>query len=253
MLQPEPEIDQNVDIQHAANPDQSDRGSTNDQSPYHNYLPNAIWSKEENDTYFKEEKENEAYFKSKQASETFLQSVGHHIEDDLLFMQTTLQEDIKLNNNDHAMEVLEIDDSSWTLDQDIYQNSSNSSSTSTIPTLPDTITSDNRIINEANDFLADEEEQEANNQVMEPHNDVNFTMSEDEEKSKEVPHEEHQDKATIYVPNLAKDTTKKNLLALFRTFGPIKQIHLDAKHGSNGKNAIIIFPTHTMLGVPRLA
>ena len=138
------------------------------------------------------------------------------------------------------MEILEID-SSWALDQDIYQNSSNSSSTSTIPTLPDTITSDNRVIDEANDFLADEDEQEEDNQVIDPYNDENLTMSEDMETSKEVSHEDHQNKTTIYVPNLAKDSTKGNLLTLFRTFGPIKQIHFDAKHGPKGKDAIIIF------------
>ena len=43
--------------------------------------------------------------------------MNHHIEDDLLFLQTTLEADVKLNNG--STHDMDIDESSWTLDHQI--------------------------------------------------------------------------------------------------------------------------------------
>ena len=107
------------------------------------------------------------------------------------------------------------------MDQGIYQNSSNSTSTSTIPTLTDTIDSDN-----PEQVQGVEQKEE------------NIDQSEDQVKDD---HEDNPDKATIYVPDLSSDTTKKILMTLFKTYGTIKQIHLKIKKKSKGKNAIIVF------------
>ena len=78
------------------------------------------------------------------------------------------------------------------MDQGIYQNSSNSTSTSTIPTLTDTIDSDNP---------------EQVQGVEQKEEDIH--QSENQIKND---HEDDPDKATIYVPDLSSDTTKKSLM-----------------------------------------
>ena len=168
-----------------------------------------------------EKEKDDRIFISDKSDKTFLPSMDHHIEDDLLCLQTTLETDIKLNIDKEAIQDIDIDESSWTMDQGIYQNSSNSTSTSTIPTLTDTINSDNP---EEVQSVKQEEE--------------NINQSEEQVKDA---HEDDPDKATIYVPDLSKDTTKKGLMTLFKTFGTIKQSHLKIKKKSKGKNAIIVF------------
>lgn len=146
-------------------------------------------------------------------------SINHHIEDDLLCLQKTLETDVKLNNG--SINDIDIDESSWTLDHHIYQNSSNSTSTSTIPTIQDTINNDD--IEEVHSRQQEEQ------------------IDDQDEQQIEEPQEEDPDKATIYVPNLSKETTKKSLMALFKAFGTIKKIQLKTQRRSKNKNAIIIF------------
>ena len=66
--------------------------------------------------------------------------MNHHIEDDLLFLQTTLNQDVELINGSNRN--MDIDEASWSLDDQTYQNSSDSTSASTIPTVQDVIDSD---------------------------------------------------------------------------------------------------------------
>ena len=150
---------------------------------------------------------------------TFLPSMNHYIEDDLLCLQKTLKTDIKLNNG--SIDDMDIDDSSWTLDHQIYQNSSNSTSTSTIPTIQDNIEND-----DIKKSHAEQEEEQIDDQ---------------EEPQIEELQDNDPDKATIYVPNLSKETTKKSLIGLFTAFGTIKKIKLKTQRRSKNKNAIIIF------------
>ena len=156
---------------------------------------------------------------SDKINRTFIPSMNHHIEDDLLCLQKTLEADIKLNNG--SINDMDIDESSWTLDHHIYQNSSNSTSTSTIPTVQDVINSDN--MEEAH---SDQLEEQITNQY---------------EQQLEVPQDDDPDKATIYVPNLPKETTKESLMTLFEAFGTIKKIQLKTQRRSRNKNAVIVF------------
>ena len=145
--------------------------------------------------------------------------MNHHIEDDLLFLQTTLEADVKLNNG--SMHDMDIDETSWSLDHQIYQNSSNSTSTSTIPTVQDVVNSDD---------------------MEETHSDqLGDQINDQEDRQLSVPQDDDPDKATIYVPNLPKETTKESLMTLFEAFGTIRKIQLRTKRQSKNKNAVIIF------------
>ena len=150
---------------------------------------------------------------------TFIPSINHHIEDDLLFLQTTLDKDIELNNG--STHDMDIDESSCNLDHQIYQNSSDSTSTSTIPTVQDVVDSDD--IEETN---SDQLEDQINDQ---------------HEQQMDVPQDDHPDKATIYVPNLPKETNKESLKTLFDIFGTLRKIQLRTQRRSKNKNAVIIF------------
>ena len=130
--------------------------------------------------------------------------MNHHIEDDLLFLQTTLNNDVELNNG--STHDMDIDESSWNLDDQIYQNSSDSTSASTIPTVQDVIDSDD--MEETN---SDQLEDQINDQ---------------HEQQIDVPQDDHPDKATIYVPNLPRETNKESLKTLFDVFGTIRKIQL---------------------------
>ena len=57
----------------------------------------------------------------------------------------------------------------------------------------------------------------------------------------EEPQENHPDISTIYVPNLARESTKEDLIPVFNTFGAIKEIQLKTLRRSKKKNAIVIF------------
>merc|ERR1712051_463881 len=145
---------------------------------------------------------NDDHQDSTYVHKTFIPSMNHHIEDDLLFLQTTLNKDIDLNKGStHNMDIKE---SNWNLDDQIYQNSSDSASASTIPTVQDVIDSD----------------------------DIEQIA---------VPQDDHPDKATIYVPNLPRETNKEGLKTVFDVFGTIRKIQLRTQRRSKNKNAVIIF------------
>ena len=57
----------------------------------------------------------------------------------------------------------------------------------------------------------------------------------------DAPQDDHPDKATIYVPNLPRETTKESLKTVFDIFGTIRKIQLRTQRRSQTKNAIIIF------------
>ena len=113
---------------------------------------------------------------------TFIPSINHHIEDDLLFLQTTLDKDIELNNG--STHDMDINESSWNLDDQIYQNSSDSTSASTIPMVQDVIDSD-----DMEETTSDHREVQTNDQ---------------HDQQIAIPQDDHPDKATIYVPNLPR-------------------------------------------------
>merc|ERR1712051_174868 len=83
---------------------------------------------------------NEVHQDTTNSNKTFIQGINHHIEDDLLLLQTTLNEDVELINDSKRNK--NIDTSSWSLEDQHYQNSSNSTSTSTIPPIHEVIDSD---------------------------------------------------------------------------------------------------------------
>ena len=114
-----------------------------------------------------------------------------------------------------------IDASSWSLEDQHYQNSSNSTSTSTIPTIHEVIDSDDM-------------EEESSNQPQDQAEDQPQELAEE-------PQDDHPDISTIYVPNLARDSTKEDLIPVFNTFGTIKEIQLKTLRRSKKKNAIVIF------------
>ena len=153
------------------------------------------------------------------STKTFIQGINHHIDDDLLLLQTTLNEDVELINNSKRDN--NIDTSSWSLEDQHYQNSSNSTSTSTIPTIHEVINSDDM-------------EEESSNQPQDQAEDQPQELAEE-------PQEDHPDISTIYVPNLARDSTKEDLIPVFNTFGAIKEIQLKTLRRSKKKNAIVIF------------
>ena len=150
---------------------------------------------------------------------TFLPAMNHYISDDLLSLQNTLQTDVDLNNG--SVNDMDIDNSSWTLDHQIYKDSSNSTSTSTIPTIQDDI--------ENEEVTTIQTEQNKKNLVDKQETEI------------EENQDDHPSTATIYVSNLSKETNKKGLMALFTTFGVIKKLSLKTQRRSKNKNAIIIF------------
>ena len=150
---------------------------------------------------------------------TFLPAMNHYISDDLLSLQNTLQTDVDLNNG--SVNDMDIDNSSWTLDHQIYKDSSNSTSTSTIPTIQDDI--------ENEEVTTIQKEQNKKNLVDKQETEI------------EENQDDHPSTATIYVSNLSKETNKKGLMALFTTFGVIKKLSLKTQRRSKNKNAIIIF------------
>ena len=102
--------------------------------------------------------------------------MNHHIEDDLLFLQTTL--------NKGSTHNMDIEESNWSLDDQIYQNSSDSTSASTIPMVQDVIDSD-----DMEETTSDHREVQTNDQ---------------HDQQIAIPQDDHPDKATIYVPNLPR-------------------------------------------------
>ena len=153
------------------------------------------------------------------SNKTFIEGINHHIEDDLLLLQTTLNEDVELINDSKRNN--NIDTSSWSLEDQHYQNSSNSTSTSTIPTIHEVIDSD------------DMEEEDSNQ-----HQDQ---ADDHQQELVERSQEDHPDVSTIYVPNLPRETTKEDLIPVFNSFGIIKEIQLKTLRRSKKKNAIVIF------------
>ena len=93
--------------------------------------------------------------------------------------------------------------------------------TSTIPTVQDVVNSDD--MEETN---SDQLEDQINDQ---------------HEQQMDVPQDNDPDKATTYVPNLPKETSKESLKTLFEIFGTIRKIQLRTQRRSKNKNAVIIF------------
>ena len=137
----------------------------------------------------------------------------------MLLLQTTLNEDVELINDSKRNK--NIDTSSWSLEDQHYQNSSNLTSTSTIPTIHEVIDSDDM-------------EEEDSNQPQDQADDHQQELTEE-------PQEDHPDISTIYVPNLPRETTKEDLIPVFNSFGTIKEIQLKTLRRSKKKNAIVIF------------
>ena len=108
---PEPEMEQDEDIQLQSSQDQSGIEVQNLQPPHHIHLPNSTWSTEEKNSDLIEDKDDDILISDK-SDKTFLPIMDHHIEDDLLCLQTTLQTDIKLNSNKEAIQDIDIDESS---------------------------------------------------------------------------------------------------------------------------------------------
>ena len=131
-------------------------------------------------------KTNKDHQDSTNVNKTFIPSMNQHIEDDLLFLQTTLNEDVELING--FKRNMDIDESKWNLEDQNYQNSSNSTSASTIPTVQDVIDSDDM-------------EEPTSNQLQDQADDQ-------QEKLTDAPQDDHPDKATIYVPNLPREPAK---------------------------------------------
>ena len=57
-------------------------------------------------------------------------------------------------------------------------------------------------------------------------NQLQDQADDQQEKLTDAPQDDHPDKATIYVPNLPRETTKESLKTVFDVFGTIRKIQL---------------------------
>ena len=72
-------------------------------------------------------------------------------------------------------------------------------------------------------------------------NQLQDQINDQQKQHTDVPQDDHPDKATIYVPNLPRETTKEGLKTVFDVFGTIRKIQLRTQRRSKKKCCHHIF------------
>ena len=154
------------------------------------------------------------------------------IESDLLLNQTRIRDDIKLSSIEVTTETREETKHDWTLNQDNYQKSYSSySSTTSIQSLPGEDATENTI--EEHDYYLDDEE------VMDHETEVSNAIVNNPQNHLDKITQDNS--ATISVPNLTSNMTHNSLEKLFLNYGPIKKISIESSKKSRYRNANITF------------
>ena len=217
----EPEIEHQQDL---IIPDQAESSS-------YIHLPNSVWSNEEAEPSSLQLTQ-EQIFTSENSPQTFLSSTGMDIESDLLLNQTRIRDDIKLSSIEVTTETHEETKHDWTLNQDNYQKSYSSySSTTSIQSLPGEDATENTI--EEHDYYLDDEE------VMDHEIEVSNVITNNPQNH--LDNITQDNSATISVPNLTSNMTHNSLEKLFRNYGPIKKISIESSKKSTFRNGNITF------------